>query len=81
MKQTKIICDRCGIEFTDSDVVFLPSRKSLNHTEEKYVVYRMNPVLISWDRSVESLDLCPECQQKLKKWLDNKEENDDPDTV
>ena len=56
-------CDRCGKAFFDKtwETMWI---------QEKW----KNPMKVAgWERK--TIDLCPECEEKLKKWLRNEEDN------
>ena len=57
MKMTKIYCDKCGKETTNRIVVDLPC--------EKHQTTRQ--IMGVW---IKSYDLCIDCFNKLKKWID-----------
>lgn len=64
MKQTKIICDRCGKEIANTGMV-------KSDFEECLPVYEVSKV-VKIGRGVKecnTLDLCEDCREQLKKWL------------
>lgn len=55
-----IKCDRCGH-------IFNPYKEDIKY-EEKY--WRLSVCYDNHPYSEEKVDLCPECQKELLKWLD-----------
>ena len=63
MKIEKIICDRCGAEVQE--------KIYHNPGEALYSLYNVNCTPIGTFASMSPIDLCDECQGKLKEWFEN----------
>lgn len=60
MKRTVITCDRCGKEFNIFDDFDVPI------IEDAYGIFRHR-----FGVTDGAMDLCIECQEKLKEWFEN----------